>query len=214
MSLNIKVFFLGFLLLQVFSAYVLKQEPAQSKATTSDIVGIVTDPQGAVVEGATVTATEKESGSTRKTVTDSEGKFAFRNLQAGTYKVVIELSGFKETTIDDVRVTFGAISRLEPILGADVEPVTEPVLGKIKGTVKNDVSDQPIEGASVVITQLSPEKIFDEIKTDSEGKYEKAGLIPTKYKVHAEASGFRPSERTVQLTNREVKIVDFSLTPR
>jgi hypothetical protein len=68
--------------------------------TTSAIQGQATDATGAVVPGATVTITSRDTGSKRSARTDESGWFNFPQLKPGQYEVTIEAPGFErqETT--------------------------------------------------------------------------------------------------------------------
>src|SRR5688572_10231135 len=78
--------------------------------TTGSIEGTVTDPQGAVVPGITVTAT-RQGGSTASVTTDDNGIFRFSNLEPGTYTVVVEeAKGFAKYERSDVPVNLGTAS--------------------------------------------------------------------------------------------------------
>ena len=57
--------------------------------------GRVTDPEGLALPGATVTATNTETGATRAVVTDSEGTYFIGALQVGLYRIDVTLSGFR-----------------------------------------------------------------------------------------------------------------------
>jgi len=80
--------------------------PVRAQVETGQITGTVTDPQGAVVPGATVTVRSVDTGSTRNTTTTGEGNFAVTNLQPGNYEVTIEGAGFARKAIA-ARVTVG-----------------------------------------------------------------------------------------------------------
>src|SRR5262245_45177163 len=69
--------------------------PAGGQALYGSIVGIVTDVQGAVTPGVTVTATNTGTGLAVKAVTDTLGAYAIRNLLPGTYNLTATLSGFR-----------------------------------------------------------------------------------------------------------------------
>lgn len=62
--------------------------------TTGTILGTVTDPQGAVVVGATVTAKQEDTNLTRTTTTDEEGNFRFSALPIGPYVISVDAPGF------------------------------------------------------------------------------------------------------------------------
>ena len=68
---------------------------AQSLFAT--LTGIVSDPSGAVVPGATVTLREEKSNSLRTSVTDSSGYYTFASVSVGdfTYELTIDAKGFK-----------------------------------------------------------------------------------------------------------------------
>jgi len=80
---------------------------AQAGGSTSEIRGRVTDPNGAVVRGATVTVTDAERGSSRTATTDEEGEYRFLSLTPGTYQLRIEAGGFSTQVKNGVRVTVG-----------------------------------------------------------------------------------------------------------
>ncbi len=62
---------------------------------TGSISGVVTDPSGAVVTGATVVATNTQTGIKNTVTTDSKGFFSFPSLPVGTYDVQVTQTGFK-----------------------------------------------------------------------------------------------------------------------
>ena len=69
--------------------------------------GIVTDAQGAVLPGVTVTASSPALIGTQTTVTEANGRFMFPALPSGTYTVTFDLSGFQKTTRDNINVVTG-----------------------------------------------------------------------------------------------------------
>jgi Carboxypeptidase regulatory-like domain len=67
---------------------------AQSLGTAGTIEGVVTDPSGAVVPGATVTLENPTTGYKRTTATDDAGAFRFSNVPPNKYSLSISASGF------------------------------------------------------------------------------------------------------------------------
>lgn len=67
----------------------------QAQEVTAGINGVVTDPSGAAVAGAKVTAKDLERGSTFPTVTDGSGFYNLPRLPVGRYEVRVENSGFQ-----------------------------------------------------------------------------------------------------------------------
>lgn len=75
--------------------------------------GTVADQNGAVVQGATVTATLLSTNSARKAVTDSEGRYHFVELQPGAYTLRAEAAGFATQERADLQTIAGESVRLD-----------------------------------------------------------------------------------------------------
>ena len=72
--------------------------PAAAQSLTSgDITGVVTDPSGAVVANATVTAKNAETGTTQTQNTNAQGAYRFSLLSPGTYTVSASAKNFQST---------------------------------------------------------------------------------------------------------------------
>src|SRR5271168_1759414 len=68
------------------------------------IQGVILDPQGAVVSGAAVTLTSKETNIAKTATTDDSGVYNFLSLAPGRYTIAVEKAGFKKKNLDDVLV--------------------------------------------------------------------------------------------------------------
>src|SRR5271155_2633404 len=75
--------------------------------TTGTISGTITDPSGAVVSGAAVTALDTSKGTTLTTQSGADGAFSIRLVPIGTYRVTVSSSGFSGAQVDDVLVRAG-----------------------------------------------------------------------------------------------------------
>src|SRR5215510_14537792 len=73
-------------------------------ASTGALSGTVTDPAGAVVTGANVTATNAATGESRSTVSDANGAYRIPLLPPGSYRVEASSSGFKTVSFPTVTV--------------------------------------------------------------------------------------------------------------
>jgi hypothetical protein len=62
---------------------------------TASISGTVTDPSGGVVAGASVTATNVETGVATTLTTNTQGFYSFQSLPLGNYTISVQQSGFK-----------------------------------------------------------------------------------------------------------------------
>jgi Carboxypeptidase regulatory-like domain len=88
--LNVSIF--SILLLLIGSLGVV---PAKADNVYASIRGTVEDSTGAVIRGATVTATNTETGVVTTVTSGSAGEFVFPQLQIGHYQVEITSSGYK-----------------------------------------------------------------------------------------------------------------------
>ena len=79
---------------------------------TTAILGEVTDPQGAAINGAKVTAVDSGSGVTRSTTTDEQGRFQFLSLQPGTYTIRVEADGFRAAVTEKVEALVSTPQKL------------------------------------------------------------------------------------------------------
>src|SRR5215510_13279535 len=82
--------------------------PVYSQVTTGDFTGRVTDPQGKVVAGATVTATNTATGASRSGTTNEEGEYTITRLSPGRYDLSVEAKGFAKTVAKDLELNVGA----------------------------------------------------------------------------------------------------------
>lgn len=138
------------------------------QATTGTLRGTVTDPNGGVVAGATVTAKNQSTSNTSPTTTNGEGGYVLSNLQPGTYTITVEAtSGFSKKVITDVNVPIGTTTDLPIALavGAPTETVTITSTGE--GVINRDqaqisttfetrkIEDLPSNGAGGGIDTLA-----------------------------------------------------------
>ena len=82
---------------------------AQSTTATGSIQGTLTDPSGAVVEGAKITITNKDTAQALKVASSSAGAYNSGALVPGNYSVRAEATGFK-TVEEGVIVKVGVVS--------------------------------------------------------------------------------------------------------
>src|SRR5215471_19594361 len=86
---------------------------AQSQATSGNIEGRVLDPKGAAVPGATVTATNQQTGFEKTTTSSDQGDFSIILLPPGSYTVRANATGFAQNEIQGVVVTVGSRTPIE-----------------------------------------------------------------------------------------------------
>src|SRR5438552_5141058 len=85
---------LTILVLGLWAAIIISS-PAFAQSVTGNISGSVTDPNGAVVAGASVTLVNDQTKDKRDQVTNDSGRFNFASVQPGVYMLRIEHQGFE-----------------------------------------------------------------------------------------------------------------------
>jgi hypothetical protein len=96
---------------------------ASAQTLTGTIVGQVTDEQGQVLPGATVTLTGRTGSNAQ--VADAAGEFRFIGLQPGLYSVRAELSGFRPYEQQNIDVSINRTVTLKVTL--PIAALTETV---------------------------------------------------------------------------------------
>jgi hypothetical protein len=89
------------------------------------IRGNVIDPTGAVVPGATVTATNDDTGQTVVSVSSSVGAYGLVGLQPGTYTLQTQMDGFKTLVMEGLRVDLAAVLGMD--LRLEIGEATETI---------------------------------------------------------------------------------------
>jgi hypothetical protein len=137
----------GWLLLALF---LLLPLPIWAQATGA-IVGTVTDPTGAVIPGAKITAKRVETGVSQSTVTGGSGTYTIPNLVVGTYDVTAEGGGFKIANATGITLDVSQQREVDfKLTVVGVESTVEvnaapPLLNTTDGTIGGLVSEEQVE---------------------------------------------------------------------
>lgn len=133
---------------------------------TGQISGTVTDPNGAVVPGATVTVTNKGTNLVRGATTNSEGSYSIALLPPGTYSVEVKANGFgnlTSTAIVTLTQTTVVDSQLSVEQNLSIVNVDAP-------TIQLETSQNGRTVTGETITQLPlPTRNFQQLLTLSPG---------------------------------------------
>jgi hypothetical protein len=155
--------------------------PRSQAQVSAAISGRVTDPTGALVSGAKVTANNLETLAARTTVTDEAGRYSILSLAVGEYAVEISKQGFQEAIRGGIHLAVGqeAIVDVALRLGQQTDqvkveadaPVVAVTSADMSGLVgEQQVKDLPLNGRS-----------YDELMTLNPGvvnfTWEKTGGI-------------------------------------
>jgi Carboxypeptidase regulatory-like domain len=161
-----KRFGVCFLLLLMLSGFLSTTMGAQDQSSVrGQLSGVVVDPTGAIVQGASVTITGPTGNSTRSS--NDQGEFTFPALIPGFYDVKVTKDGFKGTTVQKVEVTInkastirvalelGAVTQTVEVVGTSisVESQSTAVTADITDTVYNNL---PLARSITSVFYLSP----------------------------------------------------------
>ncbi|HVZ16495.1 MAG TPA: carboxypeptidase-like regulatory domain-containing protein, partial [Terriglobales bacterium] len=83
-----------------------------AQSNNASIVGVITDPNDALVPGAQITLTSKDTNQTSNFVSDANGYYSFQNVLPGTYQLTITAPGFAQYAQDGILVRVGYPIRL------------------------------------------------------------------------------------------------------
>jgi outer membrane receptor protein involved in Fe transport len=151
----------------VFAALLLCSGIAlEAQTITGSVNGTVTDPSGAVVTNATVTATNVDTGVETPTTTNSDGIYNIRFLQIGNYKVTVTAQGFATSTFGPFVLETGQIAKVDVKLqvGSQAQTVavtTEaPLLNTENPTIATTLDTRAIENIPLVGRNLTAITMF------------------------------------------------------
>jgi len=121
------------------------------QTVTGSITGVVTDPSGAVVVGATVTAENTATGVKTTAQTNASGAYTIRFLPIGTYGLTIDAAGFNAGTVPAFAVEINQTAKVNAALTVGdkgttvvVKSDTQPILDTNDATLGNTLSTNEI----------------------------------------------------------------------
>ena len=126
--------------------------PCIGQVTTATFYGIITDPTGSRIPGATVSFAHDETGAVTKKTADQTGEFAFDFLRVGKYTIRIEAPGFKTYTATDTELAAAQTVRRSFTLtvGAVGETVTvesrAPMLNAVNAEQRESMTSAQVAG--------------------------------------------------------------------
>jgi hypothetical protein len=205
------------------SATILIVNPSQAQFRAG-IQGAVTDRTGAVIPGATVTVTNKETGLARTATTTDSGTYSIPGLPPGGYSLTVEKQGFKKKVLESVTILADQIqgTNIELEVGqaaeivtvtAEATPAIQTETASISGTLNADqVQKLPSFGRDVFqLAQLAPGVFGDASRDQGGSSYAQpgnqgpggsgggSGVFSTENKPQISAAGGRTSSNNVTL---------------
>ncbi len=162
--------FTGIVRTAIFLAAILAfaAPPAFSQMNTGEIDGIVRDPTGAVVLGATVTAVEASTQLKYATKTNASGEYLLAELPVGQYNLTVNVEGFKQIVQPNIELHAGErlrqaftleLGEQSEILTVSVAPgLLQVESAAIQDTIEQQqVIDLPLKGREFIdLVALTP----------------------------------------------------------
>ena len=146
-----------------------------------ELTGLVSDPTGAVVGGASVTLTNSATGEKRTTVTSSAGTYRFVALPiVGSYTLEASSKGFKNYLISNIIISVGTVTThdVQLELGASTEQVTV------------EAGAQLVQAEDASVSQLIDRRAWQSIPMETRSQNELINLV-----AGAEPEGFNETFR-------------------
>jgi len=138
-----------FLILSAFFSISLS---AQDQASVrGQLGGVVVDPTGAIVAGATVSITGPTGGATR--TSNDQGEFTFPGLIPGFYDVKVTKDGFKGTSVPHVEVGINRTSTIRVALE----------LGAVTQTIEVVAAAVSVESTSTAVTADLADTVYNNL---------------------------------------------------
>src|SRR3954467_2845432 len=125
--------------------------------TTSVLVGLVPDEQGAVLPGADVVAVHEPTGTRYETVTAGDGRYQLLNVRVGgPYNITATLSGFRPKTLVVANVALGEAAstdfqlRLENVQETVTVTAEVPIIDPTRAGTAANISKDTIENLPTI----------------------------------------------------------------
>ncbi|HEY3103269.1 MAG TPA: alpha-2-macroglobulin family protein [Pyrinomonadaceae bacterium] len=136
--------------------------------STGAITGTVTDPMGAAIPGAKVTAKNLRTALEYTAETKDDGTYIVKNLPAGLYEITADAPGFSRTVITNVPVRSSKITEVN--LALEVGTVSQAVTVSAEAAEVNvtsaQVSSLPINGKNLsALALLAPGVSREQLST-------------------------------------------------
>jgi hypothetical protein len=125
---------------------------AMSQTSRGTVTGTVTDPNSAVIAGATVTLTNTETNVSRTTVSNEEGFYRFDAVDLGTYSVKISSTNFSDVLKTGVEVRANQVSDV----GAQMQPGSQQVTVDVTADAGQLLqTEAPVRGGNIEAAKIT-----------------------------------------------------------
>jgi hypothetical protein len=126
---------------------------ASAQVLYGSVIGTVEDGSGAVIPNATVTLVNAETGTSRETKADEQGRYTIPTLLPGTYSLGVTAAGFRSLTRPGISVSINTVTRVDAKL--EVGQISEKVTVEASATtLQTDRSDTRSELTAKAVVEL------------------------------------------------------------
>ena len=164
--------------------------PAHAQVASAEVSGTVSDPSGAGVANAKVTAVNKSTNVARETVTDSAGAYLINVLPPGDYQLNVEAPGFRKLSQSGLTLQVNQQAQMDLTLQ----------VGQVNETVEITAQAPLLESESSSLGTVVSEKLVNQLPLNGRNFIQLATLSPGVNGVGFSASGTimsgtRPDDR-------------------
>src|SRR5712691_2933436 len=150
---------------QALKVIVILSLPSLAQIQNGQFTGVVTDPSGAVIPGATLTVKNLDTGLTLTTTSNDSGLYTAREVPVGSYKITVEVRGFKTVIKTELILNAGTIQRVdfELPIGGQVESV-EVVGGAVPVNTESAKLSETVDAKQIANLPLNGRNVYDLIQ--------------------------------------------------
>ncbi|MCA1593679.1 MAG: TonB-dependent receptor [Acidobacteria bacterium] len=123
-----------------------------AQTSRGTVSGVVNDPNGAVISGATVTLTNTQTSLARSTTTNGEGAYRFDAVELGTYTVGVSATGFGELSKTNIVVSANQISAVDAVLQPGGQQITVDVTADSGAILQ---TESPVRGGNIEAARIT-----------------------------------------------------------
>jgi outer membrane receptor protein involved in Fe transport len=171
-------------ILMLFLSVLFVAGPAFSQLPTATLTGVVTDQNGAFIQGATILATNKTTNLARTAATNDEGVYVISSLPVGDYEVKVSAANFEtkisespvslsvgQTVTLNAELKIGAATTTVDLIGE--MPLVETQTSKVDAVINDkEIENLPLNGRNFLeLALLTPGNSiapnFDPTKTNT-----------------------------------------------
>ncbi len=162
---------------------IVQNEIELSNLEPGQVGGVVVDPNGAVIVGATVTVTNNQTGATRTTRSDQEGRWVVANALPGPTRVSVDSSGFNRSQHE-----LNLVSTKPELLATTLQ------VGAVQEVVTITGNNMTIDGARGIDEQARRNRAA-QMSTPSQNVFNLqrrvAGILPVRIEVPRSGKSYR-----------------------